>query len=156
MADSYSAQLNRDATASSAGVAAFESGSEAIEIIFDLDEALPSGERSLPGKLWLTDKALDRTRKTLKAVGVNWDDALLKGDEELCRRIEGKRFKLVCALEAPNKYHKSEKWVVRFVNGPKAAAAVGALAALRGDAPATPDTASETESATGYDDDVPF
>lgn len=149
MPETYLAQVNRKGRATAAGSRVFDSGAEGIEILFDLDTPLPSGESSAAGLLWLTEKALDRTTETLRRVGVDPSSAEFADDEALCSAIVGKEFNLVMGLEQANQYHRVDKWIVRFINGP-APAPVGALARLRGK------KAEATPAPSAYDDDVPF
>ena len=151
MADIYLAELKRDGTATAVSGRVYDTGAESIEIMFELDEPLPDGAKTIVGQLWLTDKSKARTKDTLKSVGVDWDSSAYADeiDDKLYRAIETKRFRLACALEAANDFHRADKWICRYINGPKAESVGSLLSRLRGSQPSLPLGGSD-------DSDAPF
>jgi hypothetical protein len=133
-------------TARSAVWREFETGSQGIEIFFELAAPLPeTGEMTASGVLWTTQKAAEKTGKTLRSVGIDLDAQGLT-NEALLDQIEGKVFSLSFVFEPPNEHHKRSLWKVEWING-VAREAQGNLIHLLGGRPAPPPRA---------DDEVPF
>jgi hypothetical protein len=161
MADAV--QHKTKAVATGATMRFFDSGSEGIEITFDLPEPLPNTtQTSITGTPWMTtEKVQKRSKATLARVGADPEDPTYQTDEQLLVAICGKTFNLVLEVEPANEYHQRDKWVVRFINGPAKEAEPGSsslLSKLRGRqavAPSAPLTA-DPDSGGAYDDDVPF
>jgi hypothetical protein len=124
----------------------FETGSQGIEILFDLEAPLPgTGEMVASGVLWTTPKSTENTGRVLRAVGIDLDGPGLTNNA-LLKQIEGKDFSLSFVLEPPNQYHKRDQWKVAWINGVEREAQ-GDLVGLLGGHPAAP---------LRQDDEVPF
>jgi hypothetical protein len=126
----------------------FGTGSQGIQIVFDLAEPLPTtGERTAAGILWTTPKAAEMTAKTLRAAGVDLDQKGLTTGT-LLDGIPGKVFSLSMVLEPTNEFHKhGPKWTVKWIREVERPAQGDLVALLRGDT---------RQVDRPYDEEVPF